>query len=202
MRRWKFLNPGQRVELETCMYANSVTVRNERGKTVVISDDMRSDFEQFWRRNAQHPLKGEDTSPGFFVSNLSLPREFVLSKGVRLTTLTHSGNFAVEFGPWPSARNHILKSICPQTFGLYLVKLACALTVIGGVPMEKSSTRIRGESHLLLVGDPGDSCILVFLPARQVALRCQSEKGTPNCFSTHPQWQGLENLNFSSMLPS
>jgi DNA helicase MCM9 len=52
-------------------------------------------------------------------------------------------------------RNLILKSMCPQIYGLYLVKLSVALTLIGGVPMLKDSTRIRGESHLLLVGDPG-----------------------------------------------
>lgn len=52
-------------------------------------------------------------------------------------------------------RNHILKSMCPQLFGLYFVKLAVALTLIGGVPMVKSGSRIRGESHLLIVGDPG-----------------------------------------------
>ncbi|KAL0478058.1 DNA helicase MCM9 [Acrasis kona] len=54
-----------------------------------------------------------------------------------------------------SRRNHILKSMCPQLFGLYFVKLSVAMTLIGGVPLVKSGTRIRGESHLLIVGDPG-----------------------------------------------
>ena len=55
-------------------------------------------------------------------------------------------------------RNEIIASICPQVFGLYLVKLAVALTLIGGVQrVSKSGTRVRGESHLLLVGDPGNS---------------------------------------------
>ncbi|GBG90268.1 hypothetical protein CBR_g50446 [Chara braunii] len=53
-------------------------------------------------------------------------------------------------------RNEILRAICPQVFGLFTVKLAVALTLIGGVPrVDGSGTRIRGESHLLLVGDPG-----------------------------------------------
>ena len=54
-------------------------------------------------------------------------------------------------------RNQILTSFCPQVFGLYMVKLAMTLVLIGGVQrIKESGTRLRGESHLLLVGDPGD----------------------------------------------
>ncbi|KAF9612053.1 hypothetical protein IFM89_037972 [Coptis chinensis] len=53
-------------------------------------------------------------------------------------------------------RNVILRGICPQVFGLFTVKLAVALTLIGGVQhVDASGTKVRGESHLLLVGDPG-----------------------------------------------
>ncbi|MCD7448000.1 hypothetical protein HAX54_036820 [Datura stramonium] len=53
-------------------------------------------------------------------------------------------------------RNAILGGICPQVFGLFTVKLAVALTLIGGVQhVDASGIKVRGESHLLLVGDPG-----------------------------------------------
>ena len=73
-------------------------------------------------------------------------------------------------------RNEILKSFCPQVcifihfisininnwhfilqiYGLYPIKLAVALAIAGGVRTKvNDQTTMRGESHLLLVGDPG-----------------------------------------------
>ncbi|KAK8508536.1 hypothetical protein V6N13_130687 [Hibiscus sabdariffa] len=65
--------------------------------------------------------------------------------------------FWLDFRDTPlKGRNAILRGICPQVFGLFTVKLAVALTLIGGVQhVDASGTKIRGESHMLLVGDPG-----------------------------------------------
>ena len=54
------------------------------------------------------------------------------------------------------ARDLILRSACPQLAGMYVVKLAMLLTLVGGVThTDVSGLKVRGESHMLLVGDPG-----------------------------------------------
>eukprot|EP00727_Mastigamoeba_balamuthi_P000606 m51a1_g10542 putative dna helicase mcm9 (710) ;mRNA; r:16361-19306 len=54
------------------------------------------------------------------------------------------------------ARDEIISSICPSLYGLYVVKLAVALVLIGGTSKQDASgMKIRGQCHLLLVGEPG-----------------------------------------------
>lgn len=54
-----------------------------------------------------------------------------------------------------AVRDRIIRSICPQLFGMAPIKLALALTLVGGVTRTERGTRTRGECHLLLIGDPG-----------------------------------------------
>jgi DNA helicase MCM9 len=53
-----------------------------------------------------------------------------------------------------------LKQFCPNIFGLYVIKLAVMLILVGGVRKKQSGAKIRGESHMLLVGDPGKSIVV------------------------------------------
>ncbi|CAM9762668.1 unnamed protein product, partial [Phaeothamnion confervicola] len=55
-----------------------------------------------------------------------------------------------------AVRNHVVASVCPQIYGLFPVKLAVLLTLIGGVTeRDPQRMRRRGTPHLLLIGDPG-----------------------------------------------
>lgn len=53
------------------------------------------------------------------------------------------------------ARNAILRSICPDIYGMYHVKLALAMVLAGGVRVASEASSTRGDSHLLMIGDPG-----------------------------------------------
>jgi len=56
----------------------------------------------------------------------------------------------------PDIYRKIIASIAPSLYGLTTEKEALALQLFGGVPKEMpDGRRIRGDIHLLLVGDPG-----------------------------------------------
>ncbi|KAJ2823310.1 DNA helicase mcm9 [Coemansia erecta] len=54
------------------------------------------------------------------------------------------------------ARDEIVASMCPQVYGLFYIKLAVLLVLISGVARsDEAGLQVRGEAHMLLVGDPG-----------------------------------------------
>jgi DNA replicative helicase MCM subunit Mcm2 (Cdc46/Mcm family) len=50
----------------------------------------------------------------------------------------------------------IISALCPELAGLHVAKIAVALALAGGVArVDARGTTLRGEAHVLLVGDAG-----------------------------------------------
>ena len=64
--------------------------------------------------------------------------------------------FNRNFNKELQVRNELIKSICPQIYEKNDIKLGLLLCVIGGVSKTNRNTKIRGQSHMILVGEPGE----------------------------------------------
>ena len=85
-----------------------------------------------------------------------------------------------ELSKEPGIYEKLTNSIAPSIYGHENIKLALALQLMGGVRKIKSDGTItRGDTHILLVGDPGaaKSSILVFISKAAPKARFISGKG-------------------------
>lgn len=87
-----------------------------------------------------------------FVSHIE-----VLQKGVEEAELTVEDEKKIkELAKDPWVRNNVIQSIAPAIHGYEAVKESIALQLFGCNPVElPDGTRIRGDTHILLCGDPG-----------------------------------------------
>lgn len=78
-------------------------------------------------------------------------------------------------------RDIILKSICPDVYGMYPVKLAIVLAICSGSDINDYKTtdglHQRGQSHILMVGDPGLAKSKLLLSAVSIAPRAVHTTG-------------------------
>lgn len=79
-------------------------------------------------------------------------------------------------------RDIIVQSFCPEVHGMYLVKLAIILALSTGVDLgliksNSSGSAVRGNSHLILIGDPGLAKSRLLKFAAQIAVRAVHTTG-------------------------
>lgn len=81
----------------------------------------------------------------------------VLQKGAEETEISPEDEARIkELGKDPWLRNLVIQSIAPSIYGYEAVKEGIALQLFGCLPVElPDGTRIRGDTHVLLTGDPG-----------------------------------------------
>lgn len=60
-----------------------------------------------------------------------------------------------ELADDPMVYDKLIHSVAPTIYGYHAIKEAMALLLFGGVRKEMSNNALRGDSHMLLVGDPG-----------------------------------------------
>ncbi|MCX8184340.1 MAG: minichromosome maintenance protein MCM [Sulfolobales archaeon] len=78
----------------------------------------------------------------------------------------------VELSRDPMVRRKIVASIAPAIHGYWDLKEAIAILLFGGVPKHLADgTRIRGEVHILLIGDPGTAKSQLLQYASRIAPR-------------------------------
>lgn len=80
----------------------------------------------------------------------------------------HWEEISSKFGEL-NARDLIIKSIAPEIYGMYYVKLAIALSLSSCI--ERLGTESRENSHLFLVGDPGLAKSKLLKAAEEIAIR-------------------------------
>lgn len=75
-------------------------------------------------------------------------------------------------------RNLIINSVAPSIFGYENIKEALALQLFGSPPVElPDNSRIRGDSHILLTGDPGTAKSQMLKWVKKVAPRAVYASG-------------------------
>lgn len=98
---------------------------------------IKQSFE-FHLKNEKDRRKERKAGPIFFF----VSAEIYISMSNEVLLL---GQCWVPLSAHVLGRNEILASLCPQVFGLYLVKLAVAMVLAGGVQrIDATGTRIRG----------------------------------------------------------
>jgi len=79
----------------------------------------------------------------------------------------------------PNIYNKLIDSIAPNVYGHEVVKLAIALQLFGGISKRlPDGTRLRGDIHVLLIGDPSTAKSQILRSVYNIAPRAVFNTGT------------------------
>lgn len=135
-----------------------VVLTDELADSVKPGDDVEvvGILHRRWHRN---PTQGQRSDVELMLAATGVSLTNARKSFLQLTDEAIAGfeRFWEHHRTTPLAgRDTILQSLCPQLYGMYITKLIVAMSLIGGVARrDEAGTNIRGESHLLIVGDPG-----------------------------------------------
>ncbi len=140
------VRPGEQPQTLDAMVTEDLTGRVSPGDRVVLVGVLRS-----YQRATQ---QGKSTAFDLLLDTVSVEIE---EKGFEEIEVTKEDERKIqELGKDPAIYGKILGSIAPSIYGYEEVKEAMALQLFAGLPKElPDGLRIRGDIHVLLVGDPG-----------------------------------------------
>jgi len=140
------LRGGEEPQRLTLYLEDDLTGRITPGERVVMNGVLRS--VQKGRPGARSTLFD------IFMDVNSVEKEQVEFEEIEVTE--EDVRLIREAGSNPDIFRMINASIAPSLYGMYMEKEALALQLFGGVPkVMPDGRRIRGDIHILLVGDPG-----------------------------------------------
>ena len=140
------LRGGEEPQRLTLYLEDDLTGRITPGERVIMSGVLRS--IQKGRPGAKSTLFD------IFMDVNSVEKEQVEFEEIEVTE--EDARLIREMGASPDIFRMITASIAPSMYGMYVEKEALALQLFSGVPkVMPDGRRIRGDIHVLMVGDPG-----------------------------------------------
>jgi replicative DNA helicase Mcm len=118
------------------------------------------------------PAGGNDKAP-YFELKIEANSLRVSEKALEEVAITRDDEERIlELSKDPWIREKIIASVAPTIYGHWDLKEAIALQLFGGVPkVAPDGTRIRGDIHVLFVGDPGVAKSQLLQSAARIAPR-------------------------------